>query len=180
MKKILLLLSMLFILLPIYSISDSNDTSVLKVNAVVPEDYGISFPRDSYHMDRIYLEVDSSLVSSSGLTATFEDGSLDMTLLYYGNQSDDYSFTFSFPDEIWWLSNSTALVPIDVKIEDAILDDDITVVSTGNRSVFVTIPATGPRRGEQVVKVTFSWTLSPDLSPAILELPLDMHMGVNI
>lgn len=179
MKKLSILFLLLIILAPIYATSEDGST-ILKVNASVPEDYGVYFPRNAYHLDHIYFEMETELVSTSGIVTEFSTGGMEMTLLYYGNQEETNTVIFALPDELWWFAGNQALVAVDAVIEDADLDDDIIVTENGPRSVLITVPATGPRRGEEVAKIRFSWDLSPDLSPASLEFPLDMYLGVNL
>ena len=177
MKKIVQILIVTFISIQLFA-SLNEKSTVLNVNATVAEDHGIIFPENVYHMDHIYFEIDSTLVSNKGITIDYERGSMDMSLLYYGNQSTEQNFVFSLPLEMWWLNGNKEVVKIDAAFSDASYEDDITVAMNGVRSVVVTIPPTGPRRGEKILNINFSWSLSPDLKPATLTFPLDLQLGV--
>lgn len=161
-------------------------TESLVVNAEVPEDYGIVFPQDALHMDRIYFSLqtdraDDYLISEKTLIdlGDMEIGlnESSLTLIYYGNQIDNYTFTIEADAGIGWYDEKGNNMPIEIKMEDPDTEDDIYVTEISNAAVSVTVPPAGPRRGDPVADVALSWELGLDLEPGVYSALLTLRMN---
>ncbi len=161
-------------------------TESLVVNAEVPEDYGIVFPQDALHMDRIYFSLqtdraDDYLISEKTLIdlGDMEIGlnEFSLTLIYYGNQIDNYTFTIEADAGIGWYDENGNTLPIEIKLTDSETDDDIYVAEISNSLVTVFVPSAGPRRGEPVADVFLSWNPGLDPEPGEYSALLTLRMN---
>ena len=157
----------------------------LVVNAVVPEDYGIVFPQDALHMDRLYFAVriddtDDYLVRTEVLDAGIlspDDNELRISLLYYGNQIGDYSFVLEAEAETDWMDDDGNTLPLQVSLdENTDAEDDIDTVSIADSELAVSVPPVGPRRGDPVADIVLTWNESWDAVPGGYSAQLSLRM----
>ena len=154
----------------------------LMVSAVVPEDYGVEFPLNALHIDRMYFSLtdnEDSLIPSDQLSAgTMHIGMNEfrITLLYYGNQSEDYSFILETDAGDGWRDSYGNIIPISVCVVDNSEADDIKVTEMDMGSAEVTVPANGPRRGEAAADIVFEWSGEPDPEPGIYTVDVNLCM----
>ena len=181
MKRLILIITLSILsLLALFAVEPS--TNSLLVKAEIPEDFGIEFPENVIHMDRMYFSLTGeadSLLSSEYLDAgTIQLGMNEyrIMLLYYGNQSENYNFTLRADAGDGWVDAFGNIIPITVRLEDATVTDDITVAESDIGSVDVSIPAKGPRWGEHAVDIVLEWSGSPNPEPGTYTVELDLYM----
>ena len=162
------------------NLSDAIEESLM-VNAVIPEDYGIEFP-EAFHMDRLYFsytqEADA-LISSDHMDAGLMqvgENEFRISLLYYGNQSKDYTFILEADADEGWRDDMGNVIPLDMKVVDATDTDDISVTERDRGSAEITIPAAGPRRGDAAVDIILEWLGSPDPEPGTYTADVNLRM----
>ena len=188
-KRLIIFSSILFILCAgCLAATDDIKTESLVVNAEVPEDYGIVFPPEALHMDRIYftLQPDAENVSDYLMSeeTLIDLGNMDIglnefriSLVYYGNQINPYAFTIDADAGIGWYDEKGNNMTIEIKMEDPDTEDDIYVTEISNAAVSVTVPPAGPRRGDPVADVALSWELGLDLEPGVYSALLTLRMN---
>ena len=98
MKKILISLFLIMIIPFLLVAEDMEKPMVIRTR--IPEDYAISFPSDVMRMDHLVFQLEletgtDTLIENNGIYSLsfLESGvdSLELSLLYYGNQSEEYS-----------------------------------------------------------------------------------------
>lgn len=180
LRKPLILISIFLLTAVLFAIEPAKNELV--VTAMVPEDSGVEFPENVIHMDRLYFSFDGtreSLLSSDKLDAgTIEIGINEyrLSLLYYGNQMEDYKFALEVDAGSGWVDGKGNTIPIFARITDSTVTDDITVTESDTGSVSVLIPAKGPRRGENTADIILEWSGSPNLEPGTYTVDLDVYM----
>lgn len=169
------------ILLMISVLCFASDVTHLTVKAMVPEDYSVSFPEKSLHADHLFFTRGEAFVAEDGVITDIEftEGSMGLDLLYYGNQEDIYNIEVVIPEQLFWMRDNMEVIPVNVAFGDSDIDDDISIIQSGLRSVFISVPPAGPRRGVKIASMVFDWDLLTDLTPGSLELALDVLINVE-
>ena len=94
--KCLVILIMVFIAPPLFA-EDMEKPMVIRTR--IPEDYAVSYPSGSMRMDHLVFELQletgtEALIENNGMFSLsfLESGvsALELSLLYYGNQSEEY------------------------------------------------------------------------------------------
>ena len=186
MRKRILLLVLIFVfssLSYVYAVSSPMEEKLI-VNAMIPEDFGIDFPPDALHIDRLYFsytrEEDSLMYKNTIDLGVMELGRNEfrISLLYYGNQIIDKSFELSVDAGLGLVNEEGNILPVICRIEDASISDDISVVNTLDGEAQINIPATGARRGENVADIVLEWPDNPDLKPGLYEAYINLSMSM--
>lgn len=186
MRKRILLLVLIFVpysLSYVYAVSSPMEEKLI-VNTMIPEDFGIDFPPDALHIDRLYFsytrEEDSLMYKNTIDLGVMELGRNEfrISLLYYGNQIIDKSFELSVDAGRGLINEEGNNLPIICRIEDATISDDISVVNTLDGEAQINIPATGARRGENVADIVLEWPDNPDLKPGLYEAYINLSMSM--
>lgn len=170
MRKVLLYFTFLFLSVSVCAIEPEH----LQFTAVIPEDYGVHKPADAWSIDKFVFEkYDGSLITSENVSLDELSDSLEefeLTMLYYGNLGYPYNIRVGIdPGNGWYKSQNgnTYLIPIDIAysepddIEEGISIDEVAV----NDSIGVQIAPSGPRRGDAVLDIRFTWEIGRDVIP---------------
>ena len=179
MKRILLLL-ILSLFYQLFAIEASESRII--VSAEIPEDSGIVFPENVVHLDRLYFSFGhdtTSLLSTYQLEAGVMEPGLNefrFSLLYYGNQSEDYRIKLETDAGEGWVNGNGKTIPIVSRVEDSTDTDDISVNESNIGSAAVTVPARGPRSGEAVADIVLEWSGNADPEPGTYTVDLDIRM----
>ena len=178
------IMMMIFILISVYLFSVSEET--LTVSTTVPEDYGVEFPGQYLHMDRLYFAIMTSdgysyLSEHAPLFINYNSsmGKYCINLLYYGNQSTSYDVVIEVDPGLGWVRNDDVdelNVPIVIELAKSDGPQDIRVDDSGERQVALSVPPAGPRRGEKVLDINLSWDGYGQLSPGVYEADLKITM----
>ena len=177
MKK-RIILSMIFAVLIPLCLSAYTDSIPLRVTAKIEEDHGIVKPTESVSLDRLVFEFDidsdldtSALVDNNGdlsIAQMEDDGSFSIGLLYYGNQSEPYQGTVTVYSSFAWVKSDAlgSAIPLEVNLSiPQNLDEGIEVSETAPNTLTFTVYPMGPRRGQKIAAIDFSWELGPDVLP---------------
>lgn len=166
MKKKLLLLFILFI---ISFVLFANTEKPMKIRTIIPEDYGVSFPSNSFLIDHIALEMKfevgtESLIENNGSFSLSQLVSgvnmLQLSLLYYGNQSEEYSTLIRIEVGDGWQGNNDVNIPMQVEINKSdYLDEGFEVREVGNGLINLKVFPHGPRNGVEFANVNFIWNV---------------------
>lgn len=158
-------------------------SSSLYFSAVVPEDYGVVFPSDVLFLDSLcfeYMEngISGQLVNAEGeINIDYLHGmnTFSVNLLYYGNLSHDYNVELVVGDSTGWIGEDNSYIPVDIKFGEYTGNNGIESRTTtvAGDSLNIKVPAVGPRRGEKVGNIIFSWENDMDLQPGIYKLDVN-------
>lgn len=167
--------ALLFFLLCLFAVSVFADEPVyLRFTTVIPEDYGVHKPTDAWSIDKFVFEkFDGALITSENVRLEELSDSLEMfelTMLYYGNLGYPYNIRIGIDTGHGWYMNqngNTYLIPIDISYsEPDEMAEGITVdKSTMNDAVIIQIEPSGPRRGDAVLDIGFTWEIGRDVLP---------------
>ena len=179
-KLISFILLSFLVILPLPSVVEEK----LEVTTSVPEDFGIVFPSDALHIDRLYFAFKSSdgysyLTENMPLIInSMEANSLHLVMLYYGNQAETYNVRMEFDVGQGWVSNEIAgsVVPITIDLDKSDGPQDVMVENVDYGVVNLSVPPAGPRRGESVLDVDLGWDGYYDLEPGMYETDLNIRM----
>lgn len=150
------------------------EPEILNFTAVIPEDYGVVFPEEAVHLDKLYLGVSSgygeglikdpyiTLVAPGGTTCEYA-----IDFLYYGNNGESYdvSLEASSPGLISAEDSSYESIPVAIRFVDMNGDDGIVSKEKPNEIVEITVPPAGARKGDLVTTMVLSWELPLDILP---------------
>jgi hypothetical protein len=189
MKKRILILTTLIILIPL-CLSAYSDSVPLRVKATVEEDHGIVKPSEAVSLDRLVFEFEietdmdtSALVETNGdlsIAELEDEGEFSIGLLYYGNQSEPYRGTVTVYSSFAWVKSSDLgeAIPLNVKLSiPEKLEQGIEVVETSPNALSFTVNPMGPRRGEKIASIDFSWDMGPDVLPG--EYYTEINIGLS-
>ena len=166
---------LLCILLVLFSLSIFAEEPVyMRFTTVIPEDYGVHKPSEAWSIDKFVFEkFDGTLITSENVRLEELSDSLEMfelTMLYYGNLGYQYNIRVGIDTGRGWYMNQngiTYLIPIDVYYSepDEITEGIIVDESAMNDEVVIQIEPTGPRRGDAVLDIGFTWEIGRDVLP---------------
>ena len=176
------ILSFIFMMLAIiFSISAVDDFSHVVFRAVVPEDYGVVFPKEAIKLDKLVFELpNGDLVAEVGIDSfVLEVGalSLPINILYYGNSEKDYTVTISADSDGWIEGDKgDVYVPVDLSFENYYGASGITAEENIDGSLTLNVPATGARHGDKVGTLILSWEYPINLIPGEYEMNLNLSL----
>ena len=181
LKRIIVIVLLLISVFPL-AFSDYESESLI-LETVVPENYGIHTPDDAVELGQFLFQFETEPGTSELLTDSrividnieqkyFEE----LTLLYYGNLSEEYNVEISIDTGSGFISSNhdNGVIPVSVSFSEA--DDKgegITIIKDEEYSkANIIVPPTGPRRGEETLTITLSWQDVRDVIPGRYEMEL--------
>ena len=198
LKKMVSFFTVMILILSSVSAGTHTYTNTIRVNAIVPENYGVAFPDEALRFGDFVFEVKldieydlhaeldgtrSLLVDDRISIGEIKPGvsEFDFTLVYYGNLSKPYRTEIVVdPNIVWVLEGKGAVtLPIEVQLNrSADCDEDIHCNPKGTANALIEIPPAGPRHDVPVLDVIVRWNGSPDLIPGkySTEVRLDMRI----
>lgn len=183
-KKIMIILILLLLATSLFA--QLSETFIF--TAQVPDDYGIYIPKDAVKIDRIVFELSdkgkNEIVTNRNITTDFIEvggNSISLKLLYYGNLSEEYKVKLiTDVGNGWILSDNQGQVFIPMKVDFNISEDpnsDIEMDKISENGIILTVPPSGPKRGEEIASIDLLWDGSLDLRSgrytALLNLALE-------
>lgn len=161
MKRAVLIFILILLLLPLYAAEEKR----VSLNVDIPEDYNVFIPEGSAKLDRLVLELKNDALSelSSGTDlaiddSVFDNGSLGLSLLYYGNLSYEYRVRVSVNARDGWIIGKNRFLPISSEIiRSSECDEDISVYENIDGTADIVIPSSGPRNGVPAADILLSW-----------------------
>ena len=136
----------------------------------IPEDYAVSYPSGAMRMDHLVFELEletgtESLIENNGIFSLsfLESGvsALELSLLYYGNQSEEYSALIHVnPGDGWVGKMGNKYIPMSVIFKDPEYPvDGINVKEVGEGIIEMTVLPQGPRNGVEFASLLFEWSV---------------------
>ena len=126
MKKLLFVLFLIMIIPFILSAEDMEKPIVIRTR--IPEDYAVSYPSGAMRMDHLVFELQletgtEALIENNGMFSLsfLESGvsALELSLLYYGNQSEEYSALIHVDAGDGWVGKmGDKYIPLSVIFKD--------------------------------------------------------------
>lgn len=171
MKKILISLFLIMIIPFLLIAEDMEKPMVIRTR--IPEDYAISFPSDVMRMDHLVFELEletgtDTLIENNGIYSLsfLESGvdSLELSLLYYGNQSEEYSAIIRVDAGDGWVARmGNQSIPMNVIFNSQEYNvDGITVREVGQGILEMNVLPQGPRNGVEFASLLFEWSVGRD------------------
>ena len=136
----------------------------------IPEDYAFSYPSGAMRMDHLVFELEletgtESLIENNGIFSLsfLESGvsALELSLLYYGNQSEEYSALIHVDTGDGWVGKmGNKYIPMNVIFKDPEYPvDGINVKEVGEGIIEMTVLPQGPRNGVEFASLLFEWSV---------------------
>ena len=136
----------------------------------IPEDYAVSYPSGAMRMDHLVFELEletgtESLIENNGIFSLsfLESGvsALELSLLYYGNQSEEYSALIHVDAGDGWVGKlENKYIPMSVIFKDPEYPvDGINVKEVGEGIIEMTVLPQGPRNGVEFASLLFEWSV---------------------
>lgn len=156
-------------------------TETIHFSAVIPEDHGIIFPDNVLRLDHLFFSMDNVLIDEEETTDVGMDlsNSFIVDIIYYGNLSSDYEVTLSANASSGWLSGDNPLeyIPINISFREFLGENGIksTVVDSDD-SLDISVPASGPIRGQKVGEMIVSWESGLVLQPGMYDMELNLSL----
>ena len=165
-RKLLLLILIFFVSL----ISAEDMEKPLVIRTRIPEDYAVSYPLGAMRMDHLVFELQletetETLVENNGMFSLsfLESGvsALELSLLYYGNQSEEYSALIHVDAGDGWVGKmENKYIPMSVIFKDPEYPvDGINVKEVGEGIIEMTVLPQGPRNGVEFASLLFEWSV---------------------
>ena len=168
--KCLVILIMVFIA-PLLFAEDMEKPMVIRTR--IPEDYAVSYPSSVMRMDHLVFELQletgtEALIENNGMFSLsfLESGvsALELSLLYYGNQSEEYSALIHVDAGDGWVGKmGNKYIPMSVIFKDPEYPvDGINVKEVGEGIIEMTVLPQGPRNGVEFASLLFEWSVDDD------------------
>ena len=165
--KCLVILIMVFIA-PLLFAEDMEKPMVIRTR--IPEDYAVSYPSGSMRMDHLVFELQletgtEALIENNGMFSLsfLESGvsALELSLLYYGNQSEEYSALIHVnPGDGWVGKMGNRFIPMNVVFKAPEYEaEGITVKEVGKGVIEMSVLPQGPRNGVEFASLLFEWSV---------------------
>ena len=165
--KCLVILIMVFIA-PLLFAEDMEKPMVIRTR--IPEDYAVSYPSSVMRMDHLVFELQletgtEALIENNGMFSLsfLESGvsALELSLLYYGNQSEEYSALIHVDAGDGWVGKmGNKYIPMNVIFKDPEYPvDGINVKEVGEGIIEMTVLPQGPRNGVEFASLLFEWSV---------------------
>ena len=171
MKKLLFVLFLIMIIPFLLVAEDMEKPMVIRTR--IPEDYAVSYPSGAMRMDHLVFELQletetEALIENNGAFSLsfLESGvsALELSLLYYGNQSEEYSALIHVDAGDGWVGKmGNRSIPMNVIFntpEYAV--EGITVKEVGKGIMEMTVLPQGPRNGVEFASLLFEWSVDSD------------------
>ena len=171
MKKFLLTMLLIMIIPFLLSAEDMEKPMVIRTR--IPEDYAVSYPSGAMRMDHLVFELQletgtEALIENNGAFSLsfLESGvsALELSLLYYGNQSEEYSALIHVdPGDGWVGKMGNRSIPMNVIFNAPEYEvEGITVKEVGKGIMEMTVLPQGPRNGVEFASLLFEWSVGSD------------------
>ena len=171
MKKILLIMVCLLFIPFLLSAEDMEKPMVIRTR--IPEDYAVSYPSGAMRMDHLVFELQletgtEALIENNGAFSLsfLESGvnALGLSLLYYGNQSEEYSALIHVDAGDGWVGKmGNKYIPMSVIFKDPEYPvDGINVKEVGEGIIEMSVLPQGPRNGVEFASLLFEWSVDDD------------------
>ena len=165
--KCLVILIMVFIA-PLLFAEDMEKPMVIRTR--IPEDYAVSYPSGVMRMDHLVFELQletgtEALIENNGMFSLsfLESGvsALELSLLYYGNQSEEYSALIHVnPGDGWVGKMGNRSIPMNVVFKAPEYEEEgITVKEVGKGVIEMSVLPQGPRNGVEFASLLFEWSV---------------------
>ena len=169
-RKCLIILILVFLVSLLYA-DDMEKPMVIRTR--IPEDYAVSYPSGAMRMDHLVFELQletgtEALVENNGVFSLsfLESGisALELSLLYYGNQSEEYSALIKVDAGDGWVGRmGNQTIPMNVVFRDPEYSvDGITVKEVGHGILEMNVLPQGPRNGVEFASLLFEWSVGSD------------------
>ena len=184
MKKLLIVITFIFFSVIIHA-------SDIDVSISVPEDFGIDFP-SALHLDRLYFAIENSAGEFELLNEAYIDagfaygpfGSVNLSLLYYGNLSQPYTVQLVIDAGEGFIFESKGadapsipIIPVISlpQLTGGLTASDVLLSVEENKADLVINPV-GPVQGERVVDIALNWNGGRDLLPGVYTADISMML----
>ena len=168
MKKLVFAL-LLVMIIPFLLIAEDMEKPMV-IRTRIPEDYAVSYPSGVMRMDHLVFELQletgtEALIENDGMFSLsfLESGvsALELSLLYYGNQSEEYSALIHVDAGDGWVGKmENKYIPMSVIFKDPEYPvDGINVKEVGEGIIEMTVLPQGPRNGVEFASLLFEWSV---------------------
>lgn len=154
----------------------ADEVKSLEVATVVPVDYGVLFPADGLHVDRLYLALEKNGGDRTFLTTddTFLDtglitshpNGLVFEFLFYGNLDSDYTVEVSADGGRGFVLQGRDIeynIPLDISFsEPDELPEGVTLDIRDDVTAVMNVRTLGAESALEVLNLNLSWVDSPD------------------
>ena len=171
MKKLLIALLLVMIIPFLLFAEDMEKPLVIRTR--IPEDYAVSYPSGAMRMDHLVFELQletgtEALIENNGMFSLsfLESGvsALELSLLYYGNQSEEYSALIHVDAGHGWVGKmGNRTIPMNVVFKAPEYEaEGITVKEVGKGVIEMSVLPQGPRNGVEFASLLFEWSVDDD------------------
>lgn len=180
MKKIFIVVIIIFFIS--YCVFANETIQTVSFRAVVPSDYGVTFPQDALRLDRLFFQLpNGDLVSYKTNLDEFivavGENSMTLDILYYGNIAEDYTVIIDAASYGMMIgSDGENRVPVSLSFEEYWGSDGIESSVNIDGSVSIIVPATGTRLAEKVGSLILEWEYPLELVPGNYTMELDLTL----
>ena len=168
MKKLVFAL-LLVMIIPFLLIAEDMEKPMV-IRTRIPEDYAVSYPSGVMRMDHLVFELQletgtEALIENNGMFSLsfLESGvsALELSLLYYGNHSEEYSALIHVDAGDGWVGKmGNKYIPMSVIFKDPEYPvDGINVKEVGEGIIEMTVLPQGPRNGVEFASLLFEWSV---------------------
>ena len=171
MKKFLI--GFLFMMIIPFLLFAEDMEKPMVIRTRIPEDYAVSYPSGAMRMDHLVFELEletgtESLIENNGIFSLsfLESGvnALELSLLYYGNQSEEYSALIRVDAGDGWIAKmGERSIPMNVVFKEPDFQvDGIDVKEVGQGILEMSVLPQGPRNGVEFASLLFEWSVGSD------------------
>lgn len=181
MKKLILIILIILVSFSSLIYAEEENGETVSFKAIVPSDYGVSFPEDAVRLDRLFFQLpNGDLVGESNIdefVIEVGESSLPLDIVYYGNLENDYRVIIDGSSEGWFVGdNGDIVVPVSIEFEDYLGDKGISAVKNEDGSILLNIPASGARLAEKAGSLILTWEYPLELIPGGYTMELNLHL----
>lgn len=184
MRKFLIVLSLLIVSCSALLADERIQT--VSFRAIVPDDYGVSFPHEALRLDRLTFQLPNGVLISEDMdldafVLNVGTNSLALDMLYYGNLEDDYTVVIDADSEGWLIGpDEENTVPVSLSFDPYVGEYGIRSELNTDGSITITVPATGARHANKVGTLILTWEYPLNLIPGDynMELNLSLRNGI--
>lgn len=187
MKKLFVVLLVIF-MVPFLLLAESMEKP-MTVRTKIPEDYSITYPDGAMRLDHMVFELSletgtETLIEDNGTFSLsfLESGvsALELSLLYYGNQSERYSALVKVDAGDGWVGRmGTQFIPMTVQFKEPDIPvDGISVREVGEGILELNVLPQGPRSGVEFANLIFVWSVGRDAWAGEYEATVNISLEV--
>lgn len=185
MKKIVFVVCIF--LIPVLLFAETEKPMVIRTH--IPEDYGVSFPEGAMRLDHMVFQLQletgtETLFEKDGIftlsSLSSGEGSLSLSLLYYGNQSERFSAIIKVEVGDGWIGKmGERSIPITVVFEEKEeREEGIESKELGEGVLEMSVLPQGPRNGVEFANLNFIWSLGRNEWAGDYEAVVNISMEV--